>query len=163
MIRFALTALSLLLVAACASKPPLDTSGADLTVTPDEAVADMDRLEGSRVLWGGVIVAAHNREDRTQLEILGYPLNDRQRPVTDESPQRRFLAVKEGYLETADYAQGRQVTVTGPLAGTRSGRVGEADYTYPLIRIEDSHLWPKGEQPSREPRFHFGIGVLFGN
>lgn len=163
MIRLALAALTLFLVAACASKPPFDTSETELTVTPDEAVADMDRLEGTRVLWGGVIVAAHNREETTQLEILGYPLNSRQRPTTDESPLRRFLAIKDGYLETADYAQGRQVTVTGPLAGTRSGRVGEADYTYPVVSIEDSHLWPKGEQRSQEPRFHFGIGVLFGN
>ncbi|MEF8980326.1 Slp family lipoprotein [Thiohalorhabdus sp.] len=153
----------LLLVAACASQPRFDTNDTMLSVTPEDAVADMDRLKGIRVLWGGVIVAAHNREKTTRLEILGYPLNGRQHPVTTESPQRRFLAVKEGYLETADYAQGRRVTVAGTLTGTQSGRVGEATYTYPVVRIEDSHLWPKAESRRQEPRFHFGIGVLFGN
>jgi len=163
MTRLTFAAIPLLVMAACAPKPPLDTTEVDLSLTPEAALADMDRLEGTRVLWGGVIVAARNREESTRLEILGYPLNNRQRPATEDAPQRRFLAVKEGYLETADYAQGRQVTVTGPLIRTQSGRVGEATYTYPVVRIEDSHLWPKVEPSSREPRFHFGIGVLFGN
>jgi outer membrane lipoprotein len=150
-----------LLLAGCAGKPRFDTADTALGVTPDQAVNEMARLEGTRVLWGGVIVAARNREQSTQLEILGYPLNDRQRPVPDADPQRRFLALKDGYLETADFAQGRWVTLTGPLTGTRAGRVGEADYTYPVVRIEDIELWPKAERP-REPRFHFGIGVIFG-
>lgn len=153
----------LLLLAGCASKPRFDTAETALDVTPAQAVSDKERLEGTRVLWGGVIVAARNQADRTQLEVLGYPLNDRQRPIPDAEPQRRFLAVKQGYLETADYAQGRWITVTGKLTGTRAGRVGEADYTYPVVGIEDIELWPKAEgQRRNEPRFHFGIGVIFG-
>ncbi|HKJ71102.1 MAG TPA: Slp family lipoprotein [Gammaproteobacteria bacterium] len=150
-----------LLLAACA-QPRFDTNRTALSVTPQKAAADMAHLEGTRVLWGGVIVAAHNRENSTQLEVLGYPLNDRQRPQQDAKPQQRFLAVKDGYLETADYAQGRWITVSGPLTGTRAGRVGEAEYSYPVVRIEDIQLWPKEQRPN-EPRFHFGIGVIFGH
>lgn len=151
-----------LLVAGCATKPRFDTANTALSVTPRQAVTEMARLEGTRVLWGGAIVAAVNREDTTQLEILAYPLNDRQRPEPKAKAQRRFLAVKAGYLETADYAQGRWVTLTGPLTGTRDGRVGDAPYTYPVVAIEDIHLWPETKRGT-EPRFHFGIGVIFGN
>lgn len=163
MVRPVLAALPILLLAACAPQPRFDTSEADLSVTPEQAVSQMERLEGTRVLWGGVIVASHNREESTQLEVLGYPLTDRQRPDTDASPQKRFLAIKSGYLETADYAPGRQVTVSGPLTGIRSGRVGKARYSYPVVRIDDSHLWPEAGNRPQGPRFHFGIGVIFGN
>ena len=162
MTRLAFAATVLLLLTACAAEPRFDTSQTMLSVTPDQAVTEMDRLEGTRVLWGGVIVASRNREATTLLEVLGYPLNDRQRPISDAKPQRRFLAIKQGYLETADFAQGRWITLTGPLTGTRRGQVGEADYTYPVVRIEDIQLWPQEQRP-REPRFHFGIGVIFGN
>lgn len=152
----------LLLLAGCATTPRFDTSQAALSVTPEQAVTEMDRLEGTRVLWGGAIVSSVNQEEATRLEILAYPLDDRQRPQTKAKPLRRFLAIQEGYLETADYAQGRWVTLTGPLTGTQAGRVGEAPYTYPVVRIEDIQLWPE-ERRRAEPRFHFGIGVIFGN
>jgi outer membrane lipoprotein len=159
--RYLLAAVVLMLVGGCATTPRFDTNQTALSVTPDQALAEMDRLEGTRVLWGGVIVAARNLEKTTQLEVLGYPLDDRQRPRTDAEAQRRFLAVHEGYLETADYAQGRRVTLTGPLTGIRRGEVGDAPYTYPVVRAEDIELWPE-EKPGSEPRFHFGIGVIFG-
>jgi len=161
MVRTLAIAALLVLTTACATTPDFDTEGVALEVTPEQAVSESRRLEGTRILWGGVIVAARNLEDTTRLEILGYPLDGRQRPVTDAEAQRRFLAVHEGYLETADYAQGRWVTLTGPLAGTRSGQVGEATYTYPVVRVKAIHLWSQRE-PTSEPRFHFGIGVLFG-
>jgi len=152
----------LLLLAGCATTPRFDTSQTAVSVTPEQAVSETSRLEGTRVLWGGAIVSSTNQEETTRLEVLAYPLDDRQRPRTEAKPVRRFLAIKEGYLETADYAQGRWVTLTGPLTGTRAGRVGEAPYTYPVVRVEDIQLWPE-ERRRAEPRFHFGIGVIFGN
>lgn len=162
MLRPLLTALLTLCLAGCAATPRFDTNKAMLSVTPEQAVREMDRLAGTRVLWGGVIVSAENREETTQLEILGYPLDSRQQPDPEAKAQRRFVAVKAGYLETADFAQGRRVTVTGPLTGTRTGRIDQAPYTYPVVRVADIQLWPE-EKARSEPRFHFGIGVIFGN
>lgn len=154
---------ALVLVAACAASPPLATEGAAVSVTPEQARAEMNRLEGTRVLWGGVVVASTNREETTRLEILARPLDRRQRPRTQAQSGPRFLAIHRGYLETADFAPGRSVTVTGPLVGAREGQVGEAPYNYPVVAVEDLHLWPAPERHRSPPRFQLGLGLLFGS
>ena len=144
--------------AACASGPRYDTARYDTSITPSQAVENNTTLRGKEVLWGGLLINSVNEKGGTQLEILAYPLDSTQRPETDESPRGRFLAVKTGYLETVDYAEGRLVTVAGRLAETRSGRVGEAAYVYPVVEAESLHLWPKiSDAP--QTRVQFGIGI----
>jgi outer membrane lipoprotein len=151
------------LLQACATTPAFDTSGIDLAITPQQAAARADSLAGSRVLWGGVIIASTNLKDASQLEILAYPLTSNQHPDIDQPPLGRFLARKDGYLETADYSQGRLITLSGTLHNTREGRIGESEYTYPLVQMDQSHLWPRTRRTEPETRFHFGIGVIFSN
>lgn len=149
-------------LAACASGPRYDTARYDTSITPSQAVANNAALRGKEVLWGGLLINSVNMEGASQLEILAYPLDSTQRPDTEESPRGRFLAVKAGYLETVDYAEGRLVTVAGRLAETRSGQVGQATYVYPVVEAESLHLWPKvGDTP--QTQVHFGIGVMIGN
>jgi len=154
---------ALALAAGCAASPPLATERAAVSVTPEQARAEMDRLEGTRILWGGVVIASTNREETTRLEILAHPLDRHQRPRTQAQSGPRFLAIHQGYLETADFAPGRSVTLTGPLVGLREGQVGEAPYTYPVVAAEDLHLWPAPERRRSPPRFQFGLGILFGS
>ena len=78
-----LASMSLLLVA-CASTPVFDAKGVDRSITPSSATANMATSRGKTVLWGGVIVAATNLKDHSQLEVLGYPLDSDERP--DQSP-----------------------------------------------------------------------------
>lgn len=158
----ALIALSLPLVG-CATAP-LSTEGVAADITPSRAAAEPSTADGRIVLWGGVIVAAENLEERTRLQVVAYPLDGRsQRPLIDNEPLGRFLAYRDGYLETAEYGAGRRVTVRGAVTGTERGRVGEADYTYPTVRIEALELWPQRAQQQEGPRIHFGIGVIFSN
>jgi len=155
-----LTLAALLALTACASKPPLKAEGVDTGLTPVEAASR--GATNARVLWGGVIVASTNLKDMTQIEVLAFPLEDDQSPKTDDKPLGRFLILKDGYLETADYASGRRITVVGTVTGTRPGRIGESDYTYPVVQPERMHLWPRNvTRQSTEPRFHFGVGVVF--
>jgi len=156
-----LLALSLI-VTACASTPKFDTSGINLGVTPQQATAENKTLQGTRLLWGGVIIASSNFKETTQFEILAYPLDDDQRPELDKTPLGRFIAEQKGFLEISDYKQGRLLTVSGTLQENRSGRVGETEYIYPVLRIDNHYLWPRrGDSP--ETQFHFGIGVMFSN
>lgn len=153
-----------LLAVGCAStKPRFDTAGVAAGVTPQGTSADTV-AQAPEVLWGGVIVNSSNLADATQLEVLAYPLDDRQRPNTDRAPIGRFLAVAPGYLETADYAQGRLITIRGRLQETAQGKIGEANYTYPVVDILDSQLWTRDDYPraSTQPRVNFGIGVMIG-
>lgn len=146
--------------AACALTPPLDPRGADPALTPERAARQGSGVLGRPAYWGGAIVRAVNLRDDTQLEVLAYPLDRLGRPRTGETPVGRFLALRSGYLETALYTAGRLVTVVGPVVEIRRGVVGEVDYTYPVVRGEQMHLWAAVEMPTR-PRFQLGLGVGF--
>jgi outer membrane lipoprotein len=159
MLRTAFLLLFALLLGGCASAP-FSTAGLDPTLTPSRAVKESRFVQGREVVWGGVIVSSTNLADATRFEILAYPLDRSQRPETDQAPYGRFLLYKPGYAETVDYAPGREVTVRGRLDGIQQGRVGEAPYTYPLVRSNTLHLWPAGGRS--ESRVHFGVGVIFG-
>jgi len=148
-------------LAACAT--PLDIGTANRSLTPQQAAQTIDSVRQQSVAWGGVIIAGKNLQDKTQFEIVSYPLDDQNRPNIAAAPGGRFIAVVPGYLETADYAPGREVTVIGALQDTRSGKVGEASYTYPVVSATRIHLWPVLIPQSTEPRFHFGIGIGIHN
>ncbi len=149
-----------LLMNGCASGPRYPTEGVELAVTPQQAVAETAALRGKTILWGGIIINSTNLKNQTRLEVLAYPLDGKQYPQTDTPPLGRFLVLRDGYLETVDYAPGRLVTVRGPLAGTESGKVGESSYTYPVVKTQTLYLWPRAGRS--EPRVHFGVGVVFG-
>lgn len=146
----------------CAATKAFDTEGVDLNLTPKRAGVESETLQGKTVLWGGVIIASTNLKDSTQIEILAYPLDSSQRPMIGELAQGRFLAIQPGYLEATDYTQGRQITIKGTLGATRTGRVGESEYVYPVVNTSQHLLWPK-EGEFVEPRVRFGIGVMIRN
>lgn len=156
-----LAAVFLLQLVACATTPPLDTRGTDLRTTVRQAVATPDALRGRKILWAGVIVQAANQHNTTQLEVLAYPLRYNKHPDTDATALGRFLIVQAGYLETVDYAPGRELTVVGTLDGVRHGKVGAADYDYPVVQAQQLRLWPVVARSESNPQLHFGVGVLF--
>jgi outer membrane lipoprotein len=151
-----------LLLTACATSPKWDVSGVDKNITPAKAATDIQAVRGRIVQWGGVIISVQNLKDATQLEVLAYPLDESGRPKQGTEPLGRFLAVKTGYLEPVDWAPGRLATFIGPVQETRAGTIGETKYTYPVITVQQSYLWPKTYN-SNEPRFQFGIGIGLHN
>jgi outer membrane lipoprotein len=160
-LRLVLLFAALLLgLVACASGPKFDTSAVDKSLVPTAVAADIDAARGRTAMWGGAIINSRNYEDTSQLEVLAYPLTDVGRPQLDQPPLGRFLVQRSGYLETVDYAPGRLITAIGPVAGVRSGTVGEARYNYPVIEARQLHLWPRSDvAPRSTPQFHFGIGI----
>jgi outer membrane lipoprotein len=153
-----LLTIAVLLVAGCAT--PFDIGAATRDILPREAAQRPEIAQGREVAWGGTIVNATNLTDSTQFEVVAYPLDHNNRPQSDAGPLGRFLIVHPGYLETADYAPGRLVTVAGTVTGTRSGKVGEAQYVYPVVAANRMHLWvPETQRHHQEPRIHFGIGI----
>ena len=160
-LRALMPAVVALMLGACAT-PPIDATGADAALRPAEAVAAFPGSRGSVVVWGGVIVSSENLPAVTRLEVLGYPLNSGQRPRIDRGQLGRFLVAVDGYLETATYRAGRQLTVRGMVADVVDGRVGEAAYRFPVLRAQRLYLWPP-ERAAYPPRVHFGVGVVIGN
>lgn len=144
----------------CASKPVFDTSDVDRSITPTGVVSDIELSIDRRVLWGGTILQTKNLKDFTQIEILSYPLDTSYRPETQKRPEGRFIVRYSGYLEPENYAQGRMLTVLGQLASKIDGKVGDSEYTYPLVQAQQLQLWSTHE---RRTNFHFGIGINLSN
>jgi outer membrane lipoprotein len=145
------------LMAGCATT--FDVGQAAVDVTPQQAAHDIAAVQGKQVAWGGVIVATKNLAEKTQIEVLSYPLDGRNRPEVGAKPSGRFLAFHPGFLDPVNFSAGRLVTVVGQIDGTVSGAVGEARYLYPAIETSRVFLWPTLDQEAAQPQFHFGVGI----
>lgn len=149
-----------ILLSACATQPLYQTSAATVQATPRQVAETPEQYRGE-VVWGGSIVEVRNLADHSEIEIFSWPLDAAQRPRNNDAGGGRFIALMPGYAERMDYPVGAMITVNGELAGVRSGRVGEAPYVFPLVRVASSHLW-RDEEPGRRPNVHVGIGVGVG-
>jgi outer membrane lipoprotein len=159
-LRISAFLLAALLLDGCATR--FDIGAAEHRITPQQAANNIGLVQNKTVAWGGIIVAARNLANQTQLEVLSYPLDDNGRPQREAKAGGRFIALHPGYLELANYAEGRLVTMTGTISETRAGSVGEAHYVYPVLAIKTLFLWPTPEEEAAKPQFHFGVGVGIG-
>lgn len=157
LLRLCLTACAALL-SACAARPVVVASAPVTAALPFDVAAEPERYRGAEVIWGGMILAVDNRETQTEVTVLAYPLDTAQRPVPAAGTRGRFIIVLPGYVERHDYPDGLFVTLSGRLAGTRAGQVGEHDYAFPLVEAAHVHRWPSGFQFDR-PQWHFGVGI----
>lgn len=154
--------LAALALAACAPAPIYKVSTSTLNVIPMQVAHSPEQFAKGEVIWGGSVIDVRNFPDHTEIEILGYPLDSSQRPLANKSAQGRFVAVFPGYIEPINYPSGSLVTVSGQLNGNRSDTVDQAAYVYPLVNVEQSHLWTAAEMRAGHPDIHFGVGVGVG-
>lgn len=117
----------------------------DRALTPLVAAASEARI-GEPVTWGGTLVSARNRVDATDLEVLAYPLGDCGRPLLDRPAQGRFLIRRPGYLETADLHPGRSITASGRIIASADGRIGDAEYRFPVLEDVAPTVWPERDR-----------------
>ncbi len=105
-----------------------------------------------QVRWGGIITENNNQQSSSQLIIVGYPLNSSGRPDIHKITQGRFIAEVSGFLEPEVYKKPREITVTGTLSTMMTRSIGQYPYDYPVIKVEQYHLWPiKTEPVYRDP------------
>ncbi|WP_426689297.1 Slp family lipoprotein [Rhodanobacter ginsengiterrae] len=159
--RFAMPA-ALLLLAACAPAPIYKTTTGAVTAAPFQVAQTPEKFTGNQVVWGGRIVQVKVFADHSEIEVLAYPLDASQRPKANDSGNGRFVAVMPGYVEPLDYPSGALMTVNGKLSGSRAGKVGEADYVFPLVSVAQSHVWTTEEMNKGRNNVHFGLGVGVG-
>jgi outer membrane lipoprotein len=119
-------------------------------------------ISSGEVHWGGQIVKVENLTDRTLVEVLALPLDGSGVPQTNGEPQGRFIVDKSGFLEPQEYAVGRLVEVRGRLNGFTDGKVGQADYRYPVV-ISERVTLVEGGGSSRGPRVYPSIGIGVGS
>lgn len=156
-LRLATGFAALLVVLSACATAPLNEDQVSVKLTPEQIRQEPDSAKGT-VIWGGVIVSSTNLLDRTQFEVLAYPLDRYQRPVTQRKSLGRFLLQSPDYIETENYSPGREVTAIGTLQGITKGEVGDATYQYPTVTLSDVHLWHT-DNSHEKPRFIFGINL----
>lgn len=151
-----------LTLAACAPAPIYKSAGTAITAAPFQVAESPERFANSDVIWGGRIVQVKNLTDHSEVEVLAYPLDASQRPKKNDSGNGRFIAILPGYAEPLDYPAGALMTVSGKLNGSRAGKVGEANYVFPLVSVAQSHVWTPEEMTKGRSNVHFGLGLGVG-
>ena len=110
-------------------------------ITFKEVIKDPDAHKGKTILISGIILGSRNTKEGTLIEILQKPADMEGKPKDVDESDGRFLALYDGYLDTAIYSRGRDVAVAGEITGKRILPLGEIDYIYPLISIKEVHLF----------------------
>jgi len=110
-------------------------------ITFKQVIKDPDTHKGKTILISGIILGSRNTKEGTLIEILQKPADIEGRPKDVDDSDGRFLALYDGYLDTAIYSRGRDAAVAGEITGKRILPLGEIDYTYPLVSIKKIHLF----------------------
>lgn len=128
------------LIGGCASVPK-SISAAPAGPAVREVRADPGRHMGEKVRWGGTISEVRNLEDRTVVTVVARPTTRRGEPLGEERSTGRFLAEVNRFLDPAEYEAGRRITVAGRIIGTRSLKIDQYVYDYPVVRVDSLYLW----------------------
>ncbi|MGP1666419.1 MAG: Slp family lipoprotein [Rhodanobacter sp.] len=161
-LRYLSAPLLALALVACAPAPIYKNAPNAVVATPFQVSQSPERFSGNEVIWGGRIVQVKNFAEHSEIELLAYPLDSSQRPKANDNGNGRFIATLPGYTEPLDYPAGALMTISGKLNGSRAGKVGEADYVFPLVSAVQSHVWTVEEMGKGRNNIHFGVGLGVG-
>ena len=132
------------LCASCASGPQTSIGKAEVEDVSLALVrAQGDVYVGTLVRWGGIITEVENKIDETWVFVVSRALSNNEKPVSDGHSEGRFIASFSGFIDPLVYEPGRPLTVIGTIEGSTVRAIGEYDYSFPLVKVRDSHLWPK--------------------
>ena len=154
----ALNIISLVLVsilASCASTPPLNLQLPETEKTISLYSNDLSQSLGQTVRWGGIIIETINNKDTSEIIILAYPLDNEARPsIYSHNSARRFIANFNYFIEPNTYTEKREITVIGKLDRIEEGEIGEFNYKYPVILVENHVLWPTRSSYDSDPYYY---------
>jgi len=132
---------------------------ADKPPHPAELFKDPDAQKGRFVILGGSIAGSTNTQEGTYIEVVQKPLDSRGKPEYTDVSYGRFIIFYEGYLDTAIYSKGREITVAGEVIGKKVQPLGEVQYPFPLIKSTKLHLFEPGYYGTFGIPIYIGIGV----
>ena len=118
--------------------------------------ADPDAYAGEILNLGGENVRIENLADHSEITVVQYPLDRKNRPQPEKESAGRFLIRSDDFLDPEIYEPGKLVTVAGEITGAQKRAIGEYLYEHPVIRGD---LWVWEPRDNSFPRFHFGLGV----
>ncbi|MGQ0657337.1 MAG: Slp family lipoprotein [Chromatiales bacterium] len=141
-----------ILLHGCARNVPVEIRKAPSAAPDLPAVASNPQAhDGQRVRWGGTIISVENQPNETWVEILAKKLDYFGEPQYTDRSLGRFLARSEGFLDPQVYRKDRELTIYGTVAGSRASAIGAKPYTYPVVKVEKSYLWPQTYAGGNDP------------
>lgn len=146
---FPAIAIVFLLCLSCTSFPFETTREPENEIKFSEAFNNPEAYNGSPVIWGGIIIETVPRPDDTLIIIRQTELDFQNRPQNPDQSEGRFIARHEGFLDPAIYNTDREITVAGIIAGTEKRLVGEYQFSYPLVDVQELTLWEKRSEAFR--------------
>ncbi len=129
----------------------------DPKVTFGQIRNNVDAHVGKKVVWGGTIVETRNLESGTEVEVVQHKLDSFGYPESGDQTAGRFIFKYREFLEPEIYSNERHVTGAGTVIGTKSGKVGETNYEFPVVEVEELHLWEKRYPDWGYPYSNFGF------
>ncbi|PIQ99662.1 MAG: hypothetical protein COV66_10945 [Nitrospinae bacterium CG11_big_fil_rev_8_21_14_0_20_45_15] len=116
-------------------------SEVDTNVTFEQVLDSPDQYIGHHFLWGGAIAETRNLKNGTEVEMVQKELDLLGYPDRGDKTSGRFILFTKEYLEPTIYSQGRYLVGVGILREVRNGRVGEMEQLFPVLDLEEHHLW----------------------
>jgi outer membrane lipoprotein len=110
-------------------------------------LANPEAYQGETVVWGGKVIDTVNEESLALIKVLQIPLDYFGMPEDEEMSQGRFIAEVQRYVDPEIYRKGRMITLAGEILGKKVEPLGEMEYTYPLVRVKEIHLWKQYSSP----------------
>ena len=138
------------ILSGCASQVPVPISQMPPgNLMLPEVQANPEAFIGSTVRWGGVITRVENQATQTWIELVSRELNKNGQPRTDGKSDGRFIASFQGFADPAVYGTGRLLTVIGTIDTQTTRTIGEYAYSFPVVNVTSSYLWPVETEPVR--------------
>jgi outer membrane lipoprotein len=156
---FLIMILSIFTLHSCAflnNVPPELKSGAASDLSLERVRENPSDYKGQTVRWGGKVAQTLVKTEGTLIEIVQFPLDKQVKPMEVDVSEGRFLVLEDQYLDPMIFRSGRKVTVVGVVRGSRTMKLDEITYTYPLVEADTLYLW-KEEQP--ETRIYYNYPV----
>lgn len=150
MMKYGIFVFAALLITGCSTIPePIATDNEQSLVSYQTASGDTQQVVGEQARWGGVIADVRNGEEHTVIEMVGFPLKRWGRPLLSDDSHGRFLALIDGFVDPEVYKQGRSLTVLGTVKESRSGKIDDYTYNYPVIEASGYYLWKEQKEQVR--------------
>jgi outer membrane lipoprotein len=138
---------SAIFMSGCSTVPEALKTPENTVLTNFAAVRENTNSEqGNLARWGGVIAKVTNNADNSMLEVVHFPLKSSTRPKQGNKTQGRFRVYISGLLDPMIYKEGRSITALGKIDFSEEGKIGEHEYTYPVLKASFIHLWKDIQQ-----------------
>ena len=111
--------------------------------SPSIEQAKTDKQTDVLVRWGGEVVKLSNFSDYTLVEVLARSLDKASAPRLSDQSGGRFIARINQFLDPENLKAGRRITVRGTLSDWQSSQIGEYQYQYPLVMVDEFKIWPE--------------------